>query len=249
MHQYIRFENVKKIYHIGEVQIEALSGMDFLVDEGEFVVVLGTSGAGKSTILNILSGMDRASSGLVQVNGETISEYNERALTRYRREQVGFIFQFYNLVLFLEGMLREEYEDELHSRKIRFVVYNTCPPETTFYCDLLKIRCVFANVISNALKHNKEASDFFIEIELMLSDGTLIVSVRDNGRGVSSHDLPHLFEPFYTSDADRTRHGLGLSICKDIIEAHSGRIEANNRPYGGFEIRFTLRTQQPSVII
>ena len=102
MQQYIHFEDVKKIYHIDEVQIEALSGMDFSVDKGEFVVVLGTSGAGKSTILNILGGMDRASSGLVQVNGETISEYNERVLTRYRRDQVGFIFQIYNLVLFLE---------------------------------------------------------------------------------------------------------------------------------------------------
>lgn len=109
MQQYIRFEDVKKTYHIGEIQIEALSGVDFTVDEGEFVVVLGASGAGKSTILNILGGMDRATNGLVLVNGGNISEYSDRELTKYRREQVGFIFQFYNLISNLTALENVEF--------------------------------------------------------------------------------------------------------------------------------------------
>lgn len=109
MQEYVRFEDVRKIYNIGEVQIEALSGVDFTVDEGEFVVVLGASGAGKSTILNILGGMDHATSGLVMVGGQNISEYNDRQLTRYRREQVGFIFQFYNLISNLTALENVEF--------------------------------------------------------------------------------------------------------------------------------------------
>ncbi len=109
MQQYIRFEDVKKTYHIGEMEIEALSGVDFSVDEGEFVVVLGASGAGKSTILNILGGMDRATSGPVLVNGGNISEYSDRELTKYRREQVGFIFQFYNLISNLTALENVEF--------------------------------------------------------------------------------------------------------------------------------------------
>ena len=109
MQEYIRFENVRKVYHIGEMQIEALSGVDFVVEKGEFVVVLGASGAGKSTILNILGGMDRSTSGLVTVGGENISEYNEREMTKYRREQIGFIFQFYNLISNLTALENVEF--------------------------------------------------------------------------------------------------------------------------------------------
>ena len=94
----IEFENVTKIYKMGEVDIHALAGVDFTIEEGEFAVVLGASGAGKSTILNILGGMDRASSGQVRVEGENITAYNNKKLTLYRREKVGFVFQFYNLI-------------------------------------------------------------------------------------------------------------------------------------------------------
>ncbi len=98
MSAYIEFQNVKKIYKMGEVQIEALAGVDFTIDQGEFVVIAGASGAGKSTILNILGGMDSATSGKIYVDGKEISKYNAKQLTTYRRYDIGFVFQFYNLV-------------------------------------------------------------------------------------------------------------------------------------------------------
>lgn len=98
MSAYIEFEDVKKIYHMGEVSIEALAGVDFAINKGEFVVIAGASGAGKSTILNILGGMDSCSSGNIYVDGTKISDYNAKQLTTYRRYDIGFVFQFYNLV-------------------------------------------------------------------------------------------------------------------------------------------------------
>ena len=98
MSKYIEFKNVKKIYKMGEVNIEALSGVNFSVDKGEFVVVAGASGAGKSTILNILGGMDSPSSGQIIVDNKYINNYSNKELITYRRHDIGFVFQFYNLV-------------------------------------------------------------------------------------------------------------------------------------------------------
>lgn len=98
MSAYIEFQDVKKIYHMGEVEIEALAGVDFTIDKGEFVIIAGASGAGKSTILNILGGMDSCTSGNIFVDGTKISDYNAKQLTTYRRYDIGFVFQFYNLV-------------------------------------------------------------------------------------------------------------------------------------------------------
>lgn len=98
MSGYIQFKNVKKKYKMGEVEIKALSGVDFSVNKGEFVVVAGASGAGKSTILNILGGMDTVSSGEVIVDNNEISKYSQKELITYRRYDIGFVFQFYNLV-------------------------------------------------------------------------------------------------------------------------------------------------------
>ena len=98
MSKYIEFRNVKKIYKMGDVSIEALSGVDFTVDKGEFVVVAGASGAGKSTILNILGGMDSPTSGEIIVDNNKINKYSNKELITYRRYDIGFVFQFYNLV-------------------------------------------------------------------------------------------------------------------------------------------------------
>ena len=95
---YIEFKNVNKDYKMGEVSIEALSGVDFTVDKGEFVVVAGASGAGKSTILNILGGMDSPTSGEIIVDNNKINKYSNKELITYRRYDIGFVFQFYNLV-------------------------------------------------------------------------------------------------------------------------------------------------------
>lgn len=95
---YVKLENVSKIYGSGEVRIVAVDEISFEISKGEFVVVVGPSGAGKTTVLNILGGMDKATSGKVLVDGTDISKFNNKQLTRYRREDIGFVFQFYNLV-------------------------------------------------------------------------------------------------------------------------------------------------------
>nr|WP_309137290.1 ABC transporter ATP-binding protein [Romboutsia lituseburensis] len=98
MHKYIEFNDVKKIYKMGDIEISALSGVDFSIHKGEFVVVAGASGAGKSTILNILGGMDSPTSGTVIVDNKKINNYLNKELITYRRFDIGFVFQFYNLV-------------------------------------------------------------------------------------------------------------------------------------------------------
>ncbi|MBO5513124.1 MAG: ABC transporter ATP-binding protein [Mogibacterium sp.] len=95
---YVVFEHVKKVYHVGEVDIEALSDASFAVAKGELAVVVGESGAGKTTLLNILGGMDTLTSGRVTLDGREISSFSRRQLTDYRRYDIGFVFQFYNLV-------------------------------------------------------------------------------------------------------------------------------------------------------
>lgn len=95
---FVKLKNVTKIYQMGEVKIRAVDGIDFSIDKGEFVVVVGPSGAGKTTVLNILGGMDKASGGEVLVDGKDIAGYSQKQLTGYRRNDIGFVFQFYNLV-------------------------------------------------------------------------------------------------------------------------------------------------------
>lgn len=98
MNKYIEFKDVKKVYQMGEVKTEALRGVDFTIDKGEFVIIAGASGAGKSTILNILGGMDTISSGKVVVDNKEVSAFSKKELITYRRHDIGFVFQFYNLV-------------------------------------------------------------------------------------------------------------------------------------------------------
>ncbi len=98
MAAFVEFEHVKKTYRMGEVTIDALRDATFSVEQGELCVIVGPSGAGKTTLLNILGGMDTLTDGTIRLGGEEISAYNERKLTAYRRHDVGFVFQFYNLV-------------------------------------------------------------------------------------------------------------------------------------------------------
>lgn len=95
---FIELKDVSKVYKMGEVEIKAANGVSFPVEKGEFVIVVGPSGAGKTTILNILGGMDKPTSGKIVVDGKDIAQYKEKELTNYRRDDVGFVFQFYNLV-------------------------------------------------------------------------------------------------------------------------------------------------------
>ena len=95
---YVSLQDVKKTYGVGEATIHAADGVSFEIEKGEFAVIVGPSGAGKTTVLNILGGMDRASSGHVWVDGRDVAQFSSRQLTQYRREDIGFVFQFYNLV-------------------------------------------------------------------------------------------------------------------------------------------------------
>ena len=95
---YIEFQNVKKIYKMVYVKIKALNGADFSIEKGEFAVIAGASGAGKSTILNLMGGMDTATTGKIIVDKENVSKFSAKKLTTYRRYDIGFVFQFYNLV-------------------------------------------------------------------------------------------------------------------------------------------------------
>lgn len=95
---YIEYRNVKKVYKTGDVDLYALSGVDFFINKGELCVIVGQSGAGKTTLLNILGGMDKLSSGQVFIDGHEISTFSSKDLALYRRNDVGFVFQFYNLI-------------------------------------------------------------------------------------------------------------------------------------------------------
>lgn len=110
---YITFENVKKEYKMGEVTIKAVDGVDFTVEKGEFAIIVGPSGAGKTTVLNMLGGMDACSGGVITVDGAVVSGYNARQLTAYRRHDIGFVFQFYNLVQNLTALENVELASEI----------------------------------------------------------------------------------------------------------------------------------------
>ena len=110
---FILFENVTKIYRMGEVEIKAVNGADFTIDKGEFTVIVGPSGAGKTTILNMLGGMDQCTSGRIVVDGRDVSKSSSRQLTEYRRYDIGFVFQFYNLVQNLTALENVELASQI----------------------------------------------------------------------------------------------------------------------------------------
>ena len=112
---YISLENVTKIYNMGDVKIKACDGIDFGIEKGEFAVIVGPSGAGKTTVLNILGGMDSLTSGTVTVDGNEVSSYKGKKQVAYRREDVGFVFQFYNLMQNLTALENVELALEICS--------------------------------------------------------------------------------------------------------------------------------------
>ena len=123
MAAFVELKGVKKIYRMGEVVIKAVDNMNFSIEKGEFVVIVGPSGAGKTTVLNILGGMDKATEGQVLVDGVDVAGFDNRRMTKYRREDIGLVFQFYNLVQNLTALENVELaiqicRDHLDAREI-----------------------------------------------------------------------------------------------------------------------------------
>ena len=114
----IEFKNVSKRYKVGNQEIEAVKHVSFNIESGEFVVVLGASGAGKSTILNLLEGMDTVSEGQILVEGQDIVNFSEKELTKYRAEKIGFVFQFYNLISNLNTLENVEFAIEVSQKSL-----------------------------------------------------------------------------------------------------------------------------------
>jgi len=110
---FVEFRDVSKVYRMGDVEVRAVDHMDFSMERGEFVVIVGPSGAGKTTVLNMLGGMDTATSGTILLDGREVSAFSERELTLYRRHDVGFVFQFYNLVQNLTALENVELASQI----------------------------------------------------------------------------------------------------------------------------------------
>ena len=123
MEEFVQLKDITKVYHMGEVEIRAADNINFSIKKGEFVVIVGPSGAGKTTVLNILGGMDTATGGTLTVDGKDITAYDSRQLTGYRRDDIGFVFQFYNLIPNLTALENVELalqicKDPLDAKKV-----------------------------------------------------------------------------------------------------------------------------------
>lgn len=123
MEEFVKLKDITKVYHMGEVEIRAADNINFPIKKGEFVVIVGPSGAGKTTVLNILGGMDTATGGTLTVDGKDITAYDSRQLTGYRRDDIGFVFQFYNLIPNLTALENVELalqicKDPLDAKKV-----------------------------------------------------------------------------------------------------------------------------------
>ena len=110
---FVEFRDVRKTYRMGDVEVHAVDGMDFEIERGEFCVIVGPSGAGKTTVLNMLGGMDSVTSGTIMLDGREISGLSEHELTLYRRHEIGFVFQFYNLVQNLTALENVELASQI----------------------------------------------------------------------------------------------------------------------------------------
>ena len=141
---------------------------------------------------------------------------------------------------FIATMLREEFEEDLRGKGIGFHV-SVGAGELLVHADLAKLRRVFANLVDNTVRHNQNKEALSIDIDIGAhAAGSVVFTVSDNGFGIPEKDFGHIFEPFYTTEKGRKVSGLGLSICRNIIEAHGGGIDAENRVGGGMTFTVSI---------
>lgn len=143
-------------------------------------------------------------------------------------------------ISYIIKMLDDEYSDAFHDQNIRFTIKNYCNDNIFISVDLLKLRRVFANIIANSLRHANSSEQLEIALSAATDNMMIIFTFTDNGQGISEADLAHIFEPFYTSDQSRHISGLGLSICKKIIESFGGTIEVKNNINQGLLVKIRL---------
>lgn len=136
-------------------------------------------------------------------------------------------------------LIKEDYMDDMEGMGVQFHMRNECMPVSIFV-DLSKIRRVFSNIIGNSIKHFGDTKNPSIYVKLIQINEKVLFQISDNGVGVPKDIISHIFEPFFTSDDSRNVAGLGLSICKEIIESHEGRIWAENNPVSGLSIFFEI---------
>ncbi|HWT75902.1 MAG TPA: HAMP domain-containing sensor histidine kinase [Mobilitalea sp.] len=141
---------------------------------------------------------------------------------------------------FLEEMLKKEYEQELEQNGVGFEIMNLSQLKDEAALDLVKIRRVFANLITNSVRHNKGKNDLRIVVTMDRVEEKATFCVADNGGGISYKDIPYIFEPFYISDNGHTMSGLGLPICKNIVEAHAGEMWVDTHMRKGFAVWFNI---------
>ena len=219
MNSFIKFKNVKKTYVVGEQEFNALDGVDLDINQGEFVVILGPSGAGKSTLLNLLGGMDKPTSGSIFVGENEISKYTDKELTRYRASDVGFIFQFYNIMPTLTvdenvNLIKDVTNTSKDSKEVLKSV------------GLLKHKNKFPQELSGGEQQRVSIARAIMKNpKVLLCDEP--TGALDSKTGVEVLKLLRLQSDFDTTVIIVTHNALIAEVADRVIRVKNGKVESN----------------------
>lgn len=219
MKNYIELKNVKKTYIVGEQKYNALDGIDIIINQGEFVVILGPSGAGKSTLLNILGGMDKVTSGTIKIGENNIEKYNDKQLTKYRATDVGFIFQFYNIMPTLTveeniNLIKDLTNTTKDSKEVLKSV------------GLLKHKDKFPSELSGGEQQRVSIARAIMKnTKVLLCDEP--TGALDSKTGVEVLQLLRQQSDFDTTVIVVTHNSLIADIADRVIRIKNGKVESN----------------------
>ena len=254
--------NVKKIYttRFGSQQVQALSDVTFSVEPKEFVAIMGESGSGKTTLLNIMAALDKPTSGKVCLKGRDLSTIKDKEMAAFRRQNLGFVFQDFNLLdtfsledniylpLVLAGKKYEEMKKRLQpiadKQKVELVLESFRP--VTAEVDEVKITLAITNLVENAIKYNRNDGEGWVHVSLNADHQYFYLKVEDSGIGIPEESLDHIYERFYRVDKSHSREiggtGLGLAITRNSILMHRGAIKVHSVMGEGttFDVRIPL---------